>query len=79
MGTMSNLATQFQNALAKAAEYELIASLAVDETKREECRVKAQFYHDIATELRRELAKASPSDNLASLPRIKPSPDVHSG
>jgi hypothetical protein len=53
---MTDLTMQFQNALAKAAEYDLLGCLTVDNTKREECRVKAQFYHDIASELRREMA-----------------------
>jgi hypothetical protein len=72
---MSDLARQLQNALSKATEYELLGSLAVDKTKREECRVKAQFYQDIAAELQKQMG--TPTDKLDSLPR--PSLDVHSG
>jgi hypothetical protein len=62
---MPDLATQFQNALAKAAEYELLGSRAVDAIKREEYRVKAEFYHDMANELRREMAKPSQGEGGA--------------
>jgi hypothetical protein len=78
-GTMSDLEKQLQDALAKAAEYELLGSLAVDAAKREECRVKAQFYHDAANELRKAIAKTSAPDNPAPLPGIKPPPDVYRG
>jgi hypothetical protein len=53
---MPDLSTQLQHALDKAAEYELLGSRAVDAEKREEYRVKAKFYNDIAKELRAELA-----------------------
>ena len=53
---MSDLATQLQQVLKKAAEYELLASSAADDIKKEEYRIRAQFYQDIAKELRAELA-----------------------
>ena len=54
---MTDLSSQLQTALAKAAEYELIGNLAVDKEKREECRVKAAFYHNVAHELRKLMAQ----------------------
>jgi hypothetical protein len=68
---MSDLATQLQHALEKAAEYELLGSRAVDAEKREEYRVKAKFYNDIAKELRAEMAKPPKTSD-----RMPPTTDV---
>jgi hypothetical protein len=76
---MNDLEKQLQNAINKAAEFDLLASLATDPDKLEECRIKAQFYHDAADELRKAVANAPPTDSPAALPESKPPPDVVSG
>jgi hypothetical protein len=59
---MSDLAEQYQEALDKASECEMLGSLTVDRKKRESYRSQAQFYYRMAEVLR---------DKLASLPRAK--------
>jgi hypothetical protein len=49
---MSDLTAKLQAALDKAAEFELIGSLAADPRKRAEYRTLAAFQYSIAHELR---------------------------
>lgn len=53
---MTDLTAQLQTALMRAAHYECLGHLAVDDTNREECRSFAQFYSDAADQLRALLA-----------------------
>jgi hypothetical protein len=76
---MNDLEKQLQNAIDRAAEFDLLGNQATDPEKQEECRIKAQFYRDAAEELRKAVAKAPPPDSPASLPESKPPPDMISG
>jgi hypothetical protein len=53
---MSDLTAKLQAALDKAAEFELIGSLAADPLKRAEYRTLAAFQYGIAHELRVRIA-----------------------
>jgi hypothetical protein len=53
---MTDLTAQLQTALTRAAHYECLGYLAVDDTKRVECCSFAKFYSDAADELRALLA-----------------------
>jgi hypothetical protein len=53
---MSDLADQYEAALDKASEYEMLGSLTVDRRRREAYRTQAQFHYSIANELRAKLA-----------------------
>jgi hypothetical protein len=61
---MSDLKEQYQAALDKASEYEMLGSLTVDRKKREAYRRQAQFHYSVAYELRAK---------LESLPRLRES------
>jgi hypothetical protein len=52
---MSDLADQYQAALDKASEYEMLGSLTVSHRKRVAYRCQAKFHHSIAKELRAKL------------------------
>ena len=53
---MSDLTAKLQAALDKAAEFELIGSLAADPLKRAEYRTLAAFQYSIAHDLRVRIA-----------------------
>jgi hypothetical protein len=55
---MTDLTTQYEAALAKAAEYDLLGCLSVDDEKRMECRARARFYHDLVDELQALMASS---------------------
>jgi len=52
---MSDLTDQYQTALDKAAEYEMLGILTVDAKKRKAYRNRAQLHQSIADELRAKL------------------------
>ena len=62
---MCDLADQYQTALDKASEYEMLGGLTVDRTKREVYRIKAQFHYSIAEELRSKLESLANRRELA--------------
>jgi hypothetical protein len=65
---MADLKAQLENALEKAAEYQLLSCLAVDPRRREEYSTRAKFHYSMAGELRTRIAtqKAPQSVNGGS-------------
>jgi hypothetical protein len=61
---MTDLHEELEAVLAKAAECELLGSLAVERDKREEYRTRARFQRSIAEELRARLASPVVSHSL---------------
>jgi hypothetical protein len=61
---MTDLATQLQTALTRAARYERLGRLAINDAKREEYRGFAKFCSDAADEWRALIAsEASKSES----------------
>ena len=56
---MNELQGRIEQALYKAAEYEMLGGWAADSEKREEYRTLARFQRSIAEDLRRELSSQS--------------------
>jgi hypothetical protein len=69
---MADLKAQLENALEKAAEYQLLSCLAVDPQRREEYGTRAKFQYSIADELRTRIATQNAAQATARLPTAAP-------
>ena len=64
---MRDVQLQMQKAIAAAAEYDVLSSLAADVEKRAHYRALATFYRSVADELRVQLAGSAPAAGNASI------------
>ena len=64
---MADLKAQLETALKNAAEYQLLACLASDPRKREECSTRAQFQYNIAGALKTRIAMERATQEPAEL------------
>jgi hypothetical protein len=73
---MADLDQELQNALAKTSEFQMLGSLAENAEKRKEYRAKAEFYRDVAQQLRKAMGNTPVAKNPPPVAESKPPPDV---
>jgi hypothetical protein len=67
---MADLKAQLEDALEKAAEYQLLSCLTVDPQRREEYSTRAKFQYSVADELRTRIATQNAAQETAKLPTV---------